>query len=229
MMKTIILMLVMIIGVSFSQTTIEERLKQIDELIKLAEEAYDAGEYNKSRAYSEEAKRLAEELKREQEINEKIELLKKEAESKIGEAEGLIKTCEEKGKEQLHREEYIAAKTALADAKTAYEKREYEDSIKLANESIAKAKEFLEKISVKVTMTRDDVVIKTNYKVRLIPERRDCLWRIAEYDFIYGNPTKWPIIYEWNKHQIKDPDLIYPGQILKIPDLKSLEKSREEK
>lgn len=56
-----------------------------------------------------------------------------------------------------------------------------------------------------------------SYTVRLIPERRDCLWRIAEYDFIYGNPRLWSRIYKANKAQIKNPDLIYPGQIFNIP------------
>lgn len=55
------------------------------------------------------------------------------------------------------------------------------------------------------------------YTVRLIPQRRDCLWRIAGYDFIYNNPRQWSRIYKANKGQIKNPDLIYPGQILNIP------------
>jgi nucleoid-associated protein YgaU len=55
------------------------------------------------------------------------------------------------------------------------------------------------------------------YVVRLIPERRDCLWRIAEYDFIYGNPYLWPKIWRRNRKLIQHPDLIYPGWKLVIP------------
>jgi len=55
------------------------------------------------------------------------------------------------------------------------------------------------------------------YSVRLIPKRRDCLWRIAEYSFIYGNPYLWSRIYKANKHKIRNPDLIYPGQVFDIP------------
>jgi nucleoid-associated protein YgaU len=55
------------------------------------------------------------------------------------------------------------------------------------------------------------------YAVRLIPERRDCLWRIAEYDFIYGNPYLWPKIWRRNRKLIQHPDLIYPGWKLVIP------------
>jgi len=55
------------------------------------------------------------------------------------------------------------------------------------------------------------------YVVRLIPERRDCLWRIAEYNFIYANPYKWPKIWRRNRKLIQHPDLIYPGWKLVIP------------
>ena len=34
---------------------------------------------------------------------------------------------------------------------------------------------------------------------------------------LYGDAAKWKKIYEANTDQIKNPDLIYPGQVLKIP------------
>lgn len=41
-------------------------------------------------------------------------------------------------------------------------------------------------------------------------KKGDCLWFISgKY---YANPYMWPLIYWANKNQIKDPDLIYPGQ-----------------
>lgn len=55
------------------------------------------------------------------------------------------------------------------------------------------------------------------YVVRLIPERRDCLWRIAEYENVYGNPYLWPKIWRRNRKLIQHPDLIYPGWKLVIP------------
>lgn len=36
----------------------------------------------------------------------------------------------------------------------------------------------------------------------------------------YGNAMKYPVIFEANKPMLKDPDKIYPGQVLRIPDLK---------
>jgi len=43
------------------------------------------------------------------------------------------------------------------------------------------------------------------------------LSKIAGYWEIYDNSSEWPKIYEANKDQISDPDLIYPDQVLKIP------------
>ena len=55
------------------------------------------------------------------------------------------------------------------------------------------------------------LAVMTTYTVRLIPERRESLWRIAEYDFIYGNAWLWPKIWPRNRKLIQDPDLIFPG------------------
>jgi nucleoid-associated protein YgaU len=44
----------------------------------------------------------------------------------------------------------------------------------------------------------------------------DSLSKIAKR--IYGDAQKWHQIYEANKDTIKNPDLIQPGQVLKIPD-----------
>jgi nucleoid-associated protein YgaU len=44
----------------------------------------------------------------------------------------------------------------------------------------------------------------------------DSLSKIAKRQ--YGDAQKWPKIYEANRDIIKDPDLIYPGQELRIPE-----------
>jgi len=45
----------------------------------------------------------------------------------------------------------------------------------------------------------------------------ETLSHVALYNF--GNPAFWPVIYEANRDQIKDPAVIYPGQQLAIPEL----------
>lgn len=50
-------------------------------------------------------------------------------------------------------------------------------------------------------------------------ERGQTLWRIAES--VYGSGLRFTVIYEANSDRIRDPDLIFPGQILAIPDVGS--------
>lgn len=43
----------------------------------------------------------------------------------------------------------------------------------------------------------------------------DCLWRIAQR--IYGDGSKWPVIYKANTHILKDPNVLQIGQVLNTP------------
>jgi nucleoid-associated protein YgaU len=43
----------------------------------------------------------------------------------------------------------------------------------------------------------------------------DSLSKIAKA--LLGDAARWPEIFELNKDQIKDPNLIYPGQELRLP------------
>ena len=63
----------------------------------------------------------------------------------------------------------------------------------------------------------------------------DCLWKIAGMKQHYDNPHLWPAIWEANKDGIisapegvktviTNPNLIYPGQVLRIPSLSDEEK-----
>lgn len=48
-------------------------------------------------------------------------------------------------------------------------------------------------------------------------EKGDWLSKIAKT--YYGDANKYMVIFEANKPMLKDPDLIYPGQVLRIPNL----------
>jgi len=52
----------------------------------------------------------------------------------------------------------------------------------------------------------------------------DNLWSISGQDTIYGDPYMWPLIYKANSGQIKDADLIYPGQYFYIPKAKGADR-----
>lgn len=51
-------------------------------------------------------------------------------------------------------------------------------------------------------------------------EKGDCLKKIAQS--VYGDPGRWKDIYEANKTSIKNPDIIYKGQVLILPDAVSV-------
>ena len=50
---------------------------------------------------------------------------------------------------------------------------------------------------------------------RVTVQKGDTLYDIAGK--LLGNPNRWPEIYALNTGNIKNPDLIYPGQVLKVP------------
>ena len=54
---------------------------------------------------------------------------------------------------------------------------------------------------------------QTNYTV----VAGDSLSRIAKRR--YGKGSMWKLIYEANRDKIENPDLIYPGQVLRIPKI----------
>ena len=98
----------------------------------------------------------------------------------------------------------------------------------LKSNKISALPEFFSKVHVQMQKALDAWVEKPDvisYKV----VRGDHLWGIAKKKVHYGNGFAWPIIYKANRDQIKDPDLIYPDQVFKIPPLTEEEKSKYEK
>ena len=59
----------------------------------------------------------------------------------------------------------------------------------------------------------DDVDLRDG---RVVVQPGNSLWRIARR--AYGRGAQYTIIYEANEDQIRDPDLIYPGQIFDVPE-----------
>lgn len=77
-----------------------------------------------------------------------------------------------------------------------------------------------------VIVPEENAVVQDNifpkyYKVMYRKSKTDSLWRIASYDFVYGDGNKWTIIYEANKDKIKNPNVIRSGMILVIPSIKN--------
>ncbi len=67
------------------------------------------------------------------------------------------------------------------------------------------------KVDESLTVAQDDGSEAEMYVV----EKGDTLWAIATAT--YGDGSRYPEIFEANKPMLTDPDLIFPGQVLRIP------------
>lgn len=50
---------------------------------------------------------------------------------------------------------------------------------------------------------------------RIVVQPGNSLWRIARR--VYGEGTRYTVIYQANRQMIRDPNLIYPGQVFELP------------
>jgi nucleoid-associated protein YgaU len=62
------------------------------------------------------------------------------------------------------------------------------------------------------TAPRPSAPSERTYTVR----KGDSLSKIAKRE--YGDAQQWRRIYEANREMIENPDLIYPGQVIRIPE-----------
>ena len=74
-----------------------------------------------------------------------------------------------------------------------------------------------------VESVEDQLTLKTPLKIEL-PDITKTMYTVKSGDSlskiakeVYGDPMKYPVIFEANKPMLSDPDKIYPGQVLYIP------------
>ena len=73
-------------------------------------------------------------------------------------------------------------------------------------------------LSLKTEILNGKIDSKLFYEKEIIVENGNSLWRIARKTL--GGGILYAEIYKNNKKIINDPDLIFPGQVFKIPNLK---------
>ena len=64
--------------------------------------------------------------------------------------------------------------------------------------------------------TRADLQLFDMRDGRVVVQPGNSLWRIARAT--YGSGLQFTLIYDANREQIHDPDLIFPGQVFKVPE-----------
>lgn len=118
--------------------------------------------------------------------------------------------------------------TAKIDAKEAPKADRQAELDAMKKNKISALQEFFDKVHNQLQRKLDawvEAPKEINYEV----VKGDHLWGIAKKKEHYANPFAWPIIYKANRDQIKNPDLIFPKQNFKIPNLTEEEKSKYEK
>lgn len=87
----------------------------------------------------------------------------------------------------------------------------------LRADQVGKGGEVISRIEIpfKREAAEDVILAKGGLEIRAVVQPGNSLWRIARR--MYGEGTQYTLIYQANESQIKDPDLIYPGQIFTLP------------
>jgi nucleoid-associated protein YgaU len=177
-----------------------------------SEQAYNNGNYDLSVQLSQQAQ---EELKKSDEYVAAM-MLYYSASGWLNRAKDRVAFAKAIKADVNYKDAYDKATSDVKQAQSSFDGKEYETSIEYSKDALA----ALENIARQAGTTGG--TLPAEYTVRLIPSRRDCFWRIAEYPFIYNNPWLWKKIYQLNKEVIEDPnnpDLIQPGQVFKIPSV----------
>lgn len=108
----------------------------------------------------------------------------------------------------------LMARSAEVDELDAQVKSLWQNKLSVIPEFYDRLTALNERVnSLKTTLAGSGKV----YTVGTWSRDRDCLWNISKKKDIYDNAWMWPKIWQGNRDQIKDPDIIHPGQKLKIP------------
>jgi len=65
--------------------------------------------------------------------------------------------------------------------------------------------------------TATTAVFERHYPTQYRVKQGETLMSIARRKEIFNDPYLWPLIYKANRDQIRDPSVIFPGQVLTIP------------
>jgi nucleoid-associated protein YgaU len=204
-----LIMLFFLAGGLFAQSLYDnEYYKQSVEYSQKAQSALDEGEYDKSYEYAVKSREFAA-LSRAY-IAEMTKAYR--ARTSLSYAKERIELARRINLDNSDSDLYNSAFGFFTDSKADFDVKKYDDSLEKSQKVIELLKDI-----------KGGSMLPAFYEVILNVESRDCLWKIAGYDFVYGDPYKWPKLYEANRNILKEPDnpdLIFPGQILRIPSIK---------
>jgi HEPN domain-containing protein len=173
-------------------------------LTKLAHDTYEIGDYDASTGFAQEAIRFA------QLSDEFVSV------QLIAEAKRLLDWADKNNIEKRYPIDYKEGKFYYDSSVEFHSAEEWNESIASATKSI----------NILAALEAGRTVVKglpKQYTVRTWQKERDCLWNISGYSWVYGDPSKWRLLYDANKTKMPEPnnpDLIEPGMVIDIPSLK---------
>jgi hypothetical protein len=178
-------------------------------LTRLAQETFDYGDYDASTEYAAEAIRYAQ-------LSDEyvaLQLVIKATNDAVKAARGRLDWAVSVNAPDRYPREFGEAQGYYDEAVTLRSEESWDDAIVAANRVIV----ILAEVQAAGT------ALPAQYTVRTWASSRDCLWNIAGRSWVYGDPTKWRVLYEANRARLPEPNnpnLINPGMILDIPPIK---------
>jgi len=185
-----------------------EHYRESLKLKRLALESFDYGDYDASAQYAADAAAAAE--RSDEYVALRLKIL--EVDAALAKAKERIDWAASVGAARNFSKDYAAASDAYQRAVDARAAEDYDLALKLAKDAVSS-----------LAAVRAVTPLPAKYKVRPWSETRDCFWNISAYPWVYGDPTKWKVLYEANKAKLprpENPDLLRVGTILTIPSLK---------
>jgi nucleoid-associated protein YgaU len=177
-------------------------------LTKLAHDTYEIGDYDASTGFAQEAIRFA------QLSDEFVSV------QLIAEAKRLLEWADKNNIERRYPIDYKEGKFYYESGVEFHSAENWSEAISSATKSI---NIFAALEKGRTNISTSTTGLPKQYTVRTWAKERDCLWNISGYSWVYGDPTKWRLLYNANKSKLSDPnnpDLIEPGMVIDIPSIK---------
>jgi hypothetical protein len=190
-------------------------------LTKLAQEAFDYGDYDASAQYAAEAQRYAQ-------LSDEyvaLQLKIKETNDAITAARRRLDWAVSIKAADRYPNEMRTAQGAYDEALNDRAGEQWDPAIAAAKrviDALAYVREADASAPTPAPAAADTGVLPAQYTVRPWAVSKDCFWNIAGRPWAYGDSGKWRILYNANKAKLPDPDnpdLIHPGMILDIPSV----------
>jgi nucleoid-associated protein YgaU len=211
-----------VVGVAAQSLENNEYYRKSVEFAGLSEKALDEGRYAESAEYARQSQEYAALSKK---YIEEL-LLAYRARSAFVAAKARLDQATRANLRNRAAEVYDEAEKYFRSAETRFNEKQYAQSIPDSNQVVELLRDFESRYPSRQIAESPAAFAEgpaAFYEVKLNPQRRDCLWRIAEFDFVYGDPLQWGRLYEANKDAFPDPNnphLILPGMILRIPPIR---------